>query len=70
MTKAEFLANVRKLYRVGNASDSHDSPERETWTNPAMAGEACCAQLDKLMHGLVASRVISADECQEFYDTL
>lgn len=69
MTKAEFMKNVAKLYRVGNMSDS-DNPERPDWVRPEMAGKACCATLDTMMHELVACGALTSDEMQAFYDTL
>lgn len=69
MTKQEFLSHVAKLYRVGNLSDS-DSPERETWTAPEMASDACCGALDKMLCAMIAAGVLTADEHQEFYDNM
>lgn len=69
MTKETFLRKVTELYRVGNYADS-DSPEREAWTKPEMAGEACCAALDTMLHNMVEAGVLSADELQRFHDTL
>lgn len=69
MTKPEFLAHVAAIYRVGNRSDS-DSAERETWTKPEMAGEACCAALDAMLHAMVRAGALSAEELQQLHDTL
>lgn len=69
MTKPEFLAHVAALYRVGNYSDS-DSPQREVWTVPAMAGLACCQHLDAMLWTMKREGVLTQDEIQEFHDTL
>lgn len=68
MTKQEFLANVAKLYRVGNRADSEDDPQREEWTKHAMAGEACCAALDMMLVEMVRCGAITSEERQEFFD--
>lgn len=73
MTKQEFLAHVAALYRVGNLSDS-DSKEREDWTRPAMAAQACCGALDDMLREMLremrAAGVLTADEHQRFYDDM
>lgn len=69
MTKAQFLAHVAALYRVGNLSDS-DSPEREVWTKPAMSGNACCATLDTMLRTMVTEGILTVEECQNFYDDM
>jgi hypothetical protein len=69
MTKAELIAKLKACYRVGNASDSDHSTEREAWTTPAMASKFCSA-LDAAFAALVACDVIDQRELQEIYDTL
>jgi hypothetical protein len=69
MTKAEMIQALKGCYRVANASDSHDSPERQPWTDPAMAGEFCRA-LDDAFRALQACGVLSSEEHQAIYDTL
>lgn len=69
MTKAQFLQSVAALYRVGNLSDS-DSQEREDWAKPAMAGTACCAILDVMLRNMTREGVLTAEECQAFYDSM
>lgn len=69
MTKQQFLDHVAAIYRVGNFADS-DSPQREAWTHPDMAGVACCAALDKMMHQMVRVGVLSAEDLQAFHDSL
>lgn len=69
MTKQETLAALKACYRVANASDSDDSPERQAWTRPAMAGEFCRA-LDAAFQALKNCGVIDAEELQRIYDTL
>lgn len=70
MTKNEAIKAVKALYRVMNASDSIDSPERADWTVPAMTGVAGCAKLDELLRSWLDCGVLTADEHQEIYDTL
>ena len=68
MTKAEFLKMFAAMYRVGNASDS---PEvREDWTQPDMAGFACCRLLDQMKRELIKIGVVTEEEMDELYDTL
>jgi hypothetical protein len=69
MTKQQFLDHVRALYIVGNLSDS-DSEQREEWTRPAMAGMACCAALDKMLHKLAEEAIFTHEEIQNFYDDM
>lgn len=69
MTKSEVIRALKACYRIGNASDSDDSPEREDWTHPNMACDFCRA-LDAAFHSLRSCGVISGDEHQEIYDTL
>ena len=69
MTKQEFLSHVRALYVVGNLSDS-DSDRREDWTNPAMAGAACCSALDEMLRAMTDCGAITAHEAQSFYDNM
>jgi hypothetical protein len=69
MTKVEFLNKVKALYRVGNASDS-DSEAREDWTQPQMAGEACCKHLDAMLYAMLECDIITSEEHQELYDAL
>lgn len=70
MTKEKFLAKLHSLYIVGNMSDSDDNPLRETWTKPQMAGRACCALIDEMMHQLVECEAITSDDCDAFYSNL
>lgn len=69
MTKAQFLAHVAAIYRLGNLSDS-DSPDRADWTRPEMAAGACCGALDDMLRAMVECGALTADEKQELYDTL
>jgi hypothetical protein len=69
MEKRELIRNLMAAYRVGNASDSDISPERESWSKPEMAGEFCRA-LDYAFRALNACGVLSNVEVQEIYDAL
>lgn len=70
MTKEQFLAHIKALYRLGNRSDSDEHPSDESWTVPAMAGSLLCAKLDVLLHDLLHADVLTADEHQKLYDEL
>lgn len=72
MTKREFQSLFAQMYRVGNRSDGHphENPANETWTKPAMAGDACCGLLDEMSSRLVKAGVFTAEEMQAVYDTL
>jgi len=67
MTKAQFLATVKALYTFANNTD-HET-HKETWTKPSMA-HTVCQPLDKMLHDLEITGVITSDERQELYDTL
>jgi len=69
MTKEKFIEMIRAMYRVGNASDS-DSDEREPWTHPDMAGEACCQLLDDMLARLRHCGVLTSSEVARIYDLL
>lgn len=69
MTKQEFLKTVAKLYAVGNMSDS-DNPARPDWVKPEMAGDACCAALDSMLHAMQLANVLTDEEVQAFYDNM
>ena len=69
MTKQEFMNHFTAMYRVGNLSDS-DNEDREDWTHPYMAGNACCRALDRMADELVNCSVWSEEERQTVYDTL
>ena len=67
MTKAEFIAHFKAMYRVGNRSDAD---EHEDWTDADMAGYACCRPLDEMSRGLVKAGVWTEEERQAVYDDL
>lgn len=69
MNADQFLATIASLYRVANRADS-DSPARETWTHPAMAGDACCAHLDTIVCRMLAVGVITQEQFDQFYTDL
>lgn len=69
MTKVEFIAHFKAMYRVGNRSDTPVG-EHEEWTHPRMAGDACCRMLDKMGHSLVECGVLTQEEHQAIYDDL
>lgn len=70
MTKQQFLTHIQALYVLGNVSDSDDDERTETWTVPAMSGDALCGKLDAILHGLVDHKVFTQDEIQMFYDNM
>jgi hypothetical protein len=67
--RASFFNSLAALYRVANASDS-DGEARQAWTKGAMAGEAFCRPVDSALREMVKAGVITAEESQEFYDSL
>ena len=69
MIKAAYMQHITALYRAANMSDS-DNPERAAWMKPAMAGEAGCAALDKMLRAMLENGVLTSDEHQAFYDNL
>lgn len=68
MTKQEFLAMAKAMYRVGNMGDS-DNPARPDWVNPSTVS-AVCANLDDMFLALEAGGVLSGEERSAIYDTL
>ena len=68
MTKQEFLAMAKAMYRVGNMGDS-DDPARPDWVNPSTVS-GVCANLDRLFSDLEAGGILTGDERQTIYDTL
>lgn len=68
MTKQEFLAKAKAMYRVGNMGDS-DNPARPDWVNPSTVS-AVCANLDRLFRDLEEGGVLTDNERQAIYDTL
>jgi hypothetical protein len=68
MTKQEFIAAAKALYRVGNMGDS-DNPARPDWINPSTVS-AVCGNLDSMFHELEVAGILTDDERQRIYDTL
>lgn len=68
MTKQEFLAMAKAMYRVGNMGDS-DNPERPAWVNPSTVS-GICANLDRMFRDLEEGGILTGDERQAIYDTL
>jgi len=68
VTKEAFLAKMTTLYTMGNLTDSDRDPN-SNWTKPSMAHDLC-AGLDKIIHALTVSGVLTQDETQAFYDNM
>jgi hypothetical protein len=67
MTKQQFIEHFKAMYRVGNRSDA---AEHEDWTQPQMAGDACCRLLDKMGNELVKCGALTQDELDKIYSDL
>jgi hypothetical protein len=68
VSRAEFLAMISRLYRVGNISDHETNPNRN-WTKPSMASTICCP-LDEMLNDLVKDGIITSEEVKNLYDSL
>jgi hypothetical protein len=68
MTKQEFIARAKALYRIGNMGDS-DNPARPAWVNPSTVS-GVCANLDRMFRDLEDGGIITGEERQAIYDTL
>lgn len=60
MTKQEFLAMAKAMYRVGNMGDS-DNPARPDWVNPSTVS-GVCANLDRMFRDLEEGGILTGDE--------
>lgn len=69
MTKQEFIAKAKALYRIGNLADSHDNPDRPDWTHHSMVSSVG-SNLDTMFREMEMAGVLTADERQDIYDTL
>jgi hypothetical protein len=68
VSRAEFLAMISRIYRIGNITDHETNPNRD-WTKPVMASSICCP-LDEMLANLVKDGIITEEEVRNLYDTL